>query len=371
MALDKQYCIYGLDTSSFYFEEERNIEQKMYKLRNSKNLYREYLKNTELDLAVRFVLEKKHKEVSKELSHLKELLISTMQGNMLRRRYVNPAKLNPHNRISIFDSELTRCLDMQPLNLNVRQTVENTKVNEQIMVVSVFYFEILEHLIHNGFYHNGFKYIYFASSAGQIRTKKAVFVREDLLEQNWNTLTCGLSIEEINAKGGMNINKMNAYLALCNSATEEWTDFDIDRCIVVDDFETNVVTEVDYVDDRDYSITRQTMPVTIPHTDGAGMISTELSDRNFMVRLPWTKGLLGAFPFKQFIKETGCSSKVKDIWGKEWDIIEDNIQIIFTKSQLKMAGFYDSWEDYKNRFKKYGCHAGKCNVEEDYYKKVV
>lgn len=370
MALDKQFCIYGIDTSAFYFEEERIIEQRMYSLRTAKNEYKEILKDETLSEAVRFIIEQKYKEISALLSNSKETLISMMTGNMNRTRTLSETKLNPRNRISVFSSELTRCFNMIPLNLNIRQTIENTFVNEQMMVVSVFYFEVLENLIHKGFVHNGYKYVYFASSAGQIRTKKAVFVREDLLNENWNTLTCGLSIEEINNKGGMNINKFNAYLALCNSATEEWTDFDIDRCIVVDDFETNVVTEVDYVDDRDYSITRQTMPVTIPHTDGAGMISPELTDRNFMVRLPWTKGLLGVFPFKEFIKEKGCSSKVKDIWGKEWDIFEDNIQIIFTKSQLKMAAYYNSWDDYKQRFKKYGCHAGKCNVEEDYYKKA-
>ena len=370
MALDKQFCVYGIDTSAFYFEEERNIEQRMYKLRAAKSGYKEILKDSSLNEAIKFVIEKKYKEVSIALSNSKEKLIEMMRGNMNRTRTLNQTKLNPHNRISVFSSELTRCFDMTPLNFDVRQTIENTIVNEQMMVISVFYFEILENLIHKGFVHNGYRYVYFASSAGQIRTKKAVFVREDLLNDNWNTLTCGLSIEEINNKGGMNINKFNAYLALCNSATEEWVDFDIDRCIVVDDFETNVVTEVDYVDDRDYSITRQIMPVTIPHTDGAGMISPELSVKNFMVRLPWTKGLLGVFDFKAFIKERNCSSKVKDVWGKEWDIFEDNIQIIFTKSQLKMAAYFDSWDDYKNRFKKYGCHAGKCNVEEDYYKRA-
>lgn len=367
MALDKQYCIYGIDTSAFYFDDEKNVEQKMYQLRSLKAAYKQEL-TEDMSIAVRIIVESKYKAVSKELSRLKEILLSMMKGNMNRKRNMIPEKLNPHNRISIFDSEITRCLNMTPLNLNVRQTIENTTVNEQIMVVTVFFFEVFENLIHNGYYHNGYKYTYFASSAGQIRTKKGVFIREDLLNKVWNQLTCGLSIDEINAKGGMNINKMNAYLALCNSATEEWKDFDIDRCIVVDDFETNVVTEVDYVDDRDYSITRQTMPVLIPHTDGAGMISTELSDRNFMVRLPWTKGLLGAFPFKDFIKEKKCSGKVKDIWGKEWNILEDNIQIIFTKSQLKMAAYFDSWDDYKARFKKYGCHAGKCNVEEDRFK---
>lgn len=366
MALDKQYCIYGIGTDAFYFEEERYVEQKIYELRTAKEEYKKY---KDVDGAVGFVLQKKYKAIIQEITHLKGILIEMMQGNMWRHRTVNKYKLNERNRISVFSSELTRSLDMIPLNLNVRQTSETTVVNEQMMVVSVFYFEVLENLIHNGFWHDGHKYTYFASSAGQIRTKKAVFVRDDLLQACWNRLTCGLTIDEVNEKGGMNLNKYNAYLALCNSATEDWTDFDIDRCIVVDDFETNVITEVDYVDDRDYSITRQTMPVTIPHMDGAGMISPELSSRNFMVRMPWTKGLLGVFPFREFIKEKGCSSKVRDIWGKEWDIFEDNIQIIFTKSQVKMSGYFDSWDEYKARFKKYGCHAGICNVEDKYFKK--
>lgn len=369
LALDKQYCIYGVDTSAFYFDDEKNVEQKMFSLRRQKAEYKSILRDENLNNAVRFVVEAKYKSVSKKLADLKETLISMMQGNMCRLRHINEMKLNDRNRITVFSSELTRSLNMTPLNLNVRQTIEDTSVNEEMMVVSVFYFEVLESLIHKGFIHNGYKYVYFASSAGQIRTKKAVFVREDLLNKCWDKLTCGLSVEEVNAKGGMNLNKYNAYLALCNSATEDWGDFDIDRCIVVDDFETNVVTEVDYVDDRDYSITRQTMPVTIPHTDGAGMISPELSSKNFMVRMPWTKGLLGVFDFKGFIKENSCSSKVKDIWGKEWDIFEDNIQIILTKSQLKMAGYFDSWDDYKERFKKFGCRAGTCNVEENYFKR--
>ena len=369
MALDKQYCIYGVDTSAFYFDDEKSVEQKMYKLRSAKAEYKEILRDENLNSAIRIIIDDKYKAVSKELSGLKEILIAMMRGNMRRCRHINEMKLNARNRITVFSSELTRSLNMNPLNLNVRLTVDNTFVNEEMMVVSVFYFEVLENLIHKGFIHKGNKYVYFASSAGQIRTKKAVFVREDLLNKCWNKLTCGLTVEEVNAKGGMNLNKYNAYLALCNSATEDWEGFDIDRCIVVDDFETNVVTEVDYVDDRDYSITRQTMPVTIPHTDGAGMISPELSDKNFMVRMPWTKGLLGVFDFKGFIREHGCSSKVKDIWGKEWDIFDDNIQIIFTKSQLKMAAYFDSWDGYKQRFKKYGCRAGTCNVEENYFKK--
>lgn len=370
MALDKQYCIYGVDTSAFYFDDEKCLEEKICKLRTFKiRLKKEINELTDND-CVRFVLESKYKEISKNLASLKSKFIDMLKCNMCFTRRSSENKFHEKNRISVFSSDLTRCLNMKPLNLDVRQTVENTVVNEEMIIVSVFYFEVLESLLKNGFLHRGKKYVYFASSAGQIRTKKAVFVREDLLKSVMNTLTCGLSVDEVNEKGGMNLNKFNAYLALSNSATEVWEDFDIDRCIVVNDFETNITAEVDYVDDKDYSITRRTMPVLIPHTDGAGMISPELSSKNFMVRMPWLKGLLGVFPFKDFIIENKCSSKIKDVWGKEWDIISDNIQIIFTASQLKMHKFYDSWDDYKSRFKKYNCHAGKCNVEENKFKRA-
>ena len=39
MALDKQYCIYGIDTSAFYFDDEREVERKMYTLRGLKSAY--------------------------------------------------------------------------------------------------------------------------------------------------------------------------------------------------------------------------------------------------------------------------------------------------------------------------------------------
>ena len=176
---------------------------------------------------------------------------------------------------------------------------------------------------------------------------------------------CGLTIEAINAKGGNNVNKHLAYMALTSSATDEWKEFDIDHCIVVDDFETNVSGIFDYIDDTDYSITRKTGEVPIPHTDGAGMMLPCVMTKNTMVRLPWIKGLLGVFDFRKFVEINNCSPIIRDIYGKEWNIIEDNIQVIFTKSQFKMARYYSDWQSYKDSFKKYHCQAGLCNTEED------
>ena len=179
---------------------------------------------------------------------------------------------------------------------------------------------------------------------------------------------CGLTIEKINSKGGNNVNKHLAYMALTNSATDEWVNFDIDKTIVIEDFETNVFGEYDFIDDVDYSITRMKGEVPITHTDGAGMV---LFGKNRMIRAPWIKGLLGVFNFRQLILEwrvkykDNCIGIITDIYGKRYDIIAENIEIILTKSQFKMYKYYDSWDQYKEYFKKYNCKAGVCNVEED------
>lgn len=154
-------------------------------------------------------------------------------------------------------------------------------------------------------------------------------------------------------------------MALTNSATDEWKEFDIDKSIVIDDFETDVYGTFDFVDETDYSITRKTDYVPIPHTDGAGMILLSVSSKNFMYRAPWIKGLLGVFNFRKFIEVNNYSPIIKDIYGQEHDVIKEDIQVIFTKSQFKMYKYYDSWDKYKDNFKKYHCSAGECNVEED------
>ena len=153
-------------------------------------------------------------------------------------------------------------------------------------------------------------------------------------------------------------------MALTNSATDEWEDFDIDKTIVIKDYETNVSGVYDLVDDIDYSIKRINGLVPIPHTDGAGMMLPSLG-KNRMVRLPWIKGLLGCFDFVEFIKENNCSPIIEDIYGQKHNIIKEDIQIIFTASQFKMSKYYKDWNEYKEYFKKYKCSAGYTKMEED------
>ncbi|MED3562269.1 hypothetical protein P4447_07360 [Bacillus xiapuensis] len=339
--LDKQVFIFSLDTSSFYNEEEQKIHKKLLRAYR----YRDHLKKLDGDY------KKNKKYISERIVSLKNKLIRQIKLNN-EVRHLRQDSLKKNNVISLFDSVLTRVLK-----------IEQNSLSEDLFVVQAYYFQVLEDIIKNGFIHNGEKYIYFTSSAGQIRTKKSVFLKESLWSKHKDTLMCGLTIEDINNQGGVNINKYQAYLALNNSATDEWNNFSIHKSIVVNDLETNVHSLVDYIDRETYEITRQEMDIPIEHTDGCGIILPKRSKKSFMCRMPWIKGLLVPFPFDKFAEEHD-SFIVKDIYGKEWDIVKDEIEVIFTKSQFKMCKYYKDWDDYKEKFIKHNCQAAKLNEED-------
>ena len=412
MPLDKQIQIYSVDTGNFYSGKEKHLHWMNHKLRIERKQLRDGfnkkrndgtihkivgLKEIEeklagydvalkdakmiskgeydmsvfdeenmdsIELLVKEYIDKKNlialknKQIKKVKDELLKMLSNKVEENIRTNgthhiRTLNEDELSEKNVISVFDSYFTRTIGAQPDNLC-----------EDFMVIQVYYFDIIKDLIYNGFMYKGEKYVYFTSSAGQIRTKKTVFVKESVWKKYEKSIMCGLTMDKINEKGGNNPNKHLAYLALANSATDVWEEFDIDKTIVIDDFETDVFGTYDLVDDEDYSITRVSDYVPIPHTDGAGMMLPCMG-KNRMVRLPWVKGLLGVFDYKKFIEVNNCSPVIKDIYGKEHDVIEEDIQIIFTKSQFKMWKYYDSWEQYKEYYKKYNCTAGCTNIEED------
>lgn len=392
--LDVQYNLYSCDTGHFYsnrekylhdmnckYRRERNyvnnklpeIEKKLkefgYSNEDIKNLKNNKTEEVEIiDTSYDTVLEYCHwckliKHKREKAKESKDKLLNLLENKVKQNeltdgkdhiRVIRNDSLNDNNVISVFDSALSRTIG-----------IKQDELTDALMVVQVYYFDVFKDISFYGFNYNGEKYKYFTSSAGQIRKKKAVFIKESVWDKIEKTVMCGLTIDKINSKGGNNVNKHLAYMALTNSATDEWREFDIDKSIVIDDFETNVYGTFDFVDETDYSITRKTDYVPIPHTDGAGMVSPSVSLKNFMFRAPWIKGLLGVFDFKRFIEVNNYSPIITDIYGKKHNIIEEDIQVIFTKSQFKMYKYYDSWDEYKEYFKKYHCSAGRCNVEED------
>lgn len=305
------------------------------------------------------IVENEVREMKKELRQLQNM----NEG----QRSLQMTKLKSRDIVSLFSSSLTRAIGIPTGHLT-----------SSLIIVKTFYFKVLEDIIKDGFTLGGQEYVPFTASAGQIRTKKTVFIKKEVYQRIQPSLMCGLSPKKINNKGGVNVNKFLAYLALSNTATEVWKNFDIEKSIVVDDMETMVTGDVDFIDYNDYSINEVEMDVPVPHTDGCGMMLPKMGENKedmkaMMVRMPWMKGLLVPFPFDKFIRENtrdihgNLSRLVTDIYGKEHDIIKDGIEVIFTKSQFKMWRFYNSWEEYKNFYHEYNCEAGYCNEEPNIF----
>lgn len=377
MALNRQVNIYSVDTSDFYYDDEMNIHNllnKMFLFRS--NINKKIQKCTsEEDKANKEKYSMYFQIINRGIKQYKKILKHKLKHNSDKYeiRSLRDEAICSKNIISVFESTLTRTIGLS-----------QNEISTDLIVVQTYYFSVLEDIILKGFMYGDEKYVVFTASAGQIRTKKTVMIKESVLKKYQMSLMCGLTIEKINELGGININKYLAYLALCNSATDKWENFDIDKAIVVDDFETSVRGLVDFIDDKTYEITRKEMDILISHTDGCGMILPQESSKSFMTRLPWLKGLLVPTPFDKFINKKieeghmNCG-KVKDIYGKEYDILKDNIRVIFTKSQFKSWKYYPNevdengnvikygWDKYKENFKEYKCEAGKCNEEEDFF----
>ena len=310
--LDTQINMYSVDTGHFYSNHEKYLHEMNCKYRSERNYVNNMLSNSENELLSNgYTLEdiKEFKAYTEKDYHLlandiikkyvrlniiiehkrekakvsKEKLLTLLKNKVLNKeklsnkidhcisqnipynqiplRRLREEELTDQNIISVFESSLTRSIG-----------IKKDELTDALIVVQIYYFDVFKDISFYGFTYKGEKYRYFTSSAGQIRKKKAVFIKESVWDKVEKTIMCGLTIEKINSKGGNNVNKHLAYMALANSATDQWTDFDIDRCIVVDDFETNVPGTFDFIDESDYSITRKTGDVPIPHTDGAGMM---------------------------------------------------------------------------------------------------
>lgn len=266
-------------------------------------------------------------------------------------------------KIAEFESDMSRAMGLRPNEYTFDKIIikwKNSDVLEQL-VLDGFTMDLLVdgRIIQK-------KYRCFTASAGQLRRDKVQMVSEDIWIKIKDRIECGLDWDTINERGSTNVNKLLAYYALCGSATDEWEDFDIDRCIVIPDWEGEVTGRMMYIK-PDYTVEIGTRTVKINHVDGAGMMLPSVSSKNFMFRGNYFKGLLCVWDFIRFCKEHNIPPIIKDKWGKEHNLVEENIQIIFTASQFKLCKLYKSWDEYKTEFKKNGCKFGKTQYEEDYF----
>lgn len=270
--------------------------------------------------------------------------------------------LKMSKRIAEFCSEESRALGLQHLDITWDKIIVKWKsldVLEQ-MVLDGFDMPILHEAGTVEVKH----YVCQTASAGQLRTDKVQFLEEHAWKRIQGKIQCGMDWDRLNKKGGININKLMAYTALPCSATEPW-DLDIDRCIVIRDFEAPVTGQMKYLK-PDYSSEVGEHTIKINHCDGCGMMLPSVSRWNFMVRAPWVKGLLAVMDYIKFCEVNNVPPVIEDFWGQKHDLVAENIQVIFTESQFKLAKYYDSWDDYKRCFRENGCSFSRTNFEESY-----
>ena len=225
--LDKQYNLYSVDTGHFYSNHEKYLHDMNCKYRRERNYVNNKLPEIEKRLKefgysdndIKKLKNNKTEEVdiidysydtvadylkwNKLIRHKREkakeskdklltLLSHKVAQNELTDgkdhiRCIREGSLNDNNVISVFDSALSRTIG-----------IKQDELTDALMVVQVYYFDVFKDISFYGFTYNGEKYKYFTSSAGQIRKKKAVFIKESVWDRIEKTIMCGLTIDKIN-----------------------------------------------------------------------------------------------------------------------------------------------------------------------------
>lgn len=213
---------------------------------------------------------------------------------------------------------------------------------------------------------NGKKYVRLLCSSGNARNNVAVFIQEEIEGMVKHVLKNGIP-EDLKIEHA----KYNAYFALSMSATYQVSDV---RFAVIDDCISFRKELVDWITENDIEdeIEEREVELEFNLFDGMGVCSIEQSRRwaedleldyipsAFCIRNAFLKGMVCTFDIQKFARKISKKFKFKDIWGNAVDI--RNIDLILTKSQLKMWKAYNSCEDYIKNCHKNGFTFGITKV---------
>ena len=129
-----------------------------------------------------------------------------------------------------------------------------------------------------------------------------------------------------------------------------------------------------YVEEN--QVEEREIDVTLNSADGQGLITPEMATLwaedmhlkyipcSFIIRTAFVKGNLVTFDFREYAKEHGITT-IKDRYGTEYNI--EDIDVLLSESQFKMAKFYSSWEGYLSYHQEYHLKWGvaRYNKEND------
>lgn len=268
-----------------------------------------------------------------------------------------------------------RRLDNSQENINelksLQSILDNLLFVDDIVNIKILAKKDYRDLGRNGFDLNGKHYIRFMVGAGQMRRNTVSFINEKLFDYMQERLMCGLKDKIRN----INLAKLSAYFALSFSSVL-WVREP--RVCVIKDFFTTIKNQkinfIDY-DDEDTKINQIYKDIELNSADGQGLISPEMAKlwaedmrlnyipSSFVIRTAFVKGNLVPFDFKQYAKEQGIT-KIKDRYGTEYNI--EDIDVLLSESQFKMAKYYSSWEGYVSYHRSYNLRWGVARYNKEF-----
>ena len=209
----------------------------------------------------------------------------------------------------------------------------------------------------DGFRLNGKRYTLLLGTPGGIKTNTVMFVREDVYEEISKRIDNGADFSI-----PMLPSKLMAYKALTFSSSVPVTF--TPNILVVEDVEVAFNDTVIYIKFPDDKIaptveTLEDYEVVNNACDGCGLIMPHLMEiwgkqdlgldyapSGVVIRNSWMKGVLTSFDFRAYVnyRDDMRGKKVKDVWGKEWNI--NDVDIIMNRSMFKLSKHYKSIEHY-------------------------
>ena len=292
--------------------------------------------------------------------------------------------------LKLSEEEKTQFKVLQGDNMMFRQirmiSVDDSKFQKYVVFVDATGGQnkpkAIKRLIEHGFKINGNTYLFSERSASMVRQSMFSFVEKHIEPE----LRKRISMELDFSKTPTVLSKYYAYRGLMLSSChclEDW----YPKFVVVDDFYRIIPDQnIRYVYDENIKFTdknekerewkqkaigTKTQDVEINCFDGAGIchpsimrefekrIGTSERMNSLILRAPYIKGCIHEIDYEGFFEERGIS-KIKDIWGQEYDVTPGNEPLIIITVSMykglkyfKQDGTYKDWERYWELFKKY------------------
>lgn len=260
------------------------------------------------------------------------------------------------------------------------------RINEVILVVAKKnpkQEEALRHILNEGFTYNKLHYSRFGKSASQGKDGITAFVCDSIFDELYLITQMDIKIDECV------ISKYEAQRCLPFSSCTLIKDY-MPNIVIIDEYEKTLHDQfIKYVVEREKEFTDKETgtikkyksreieegytDIKLSPFDGCGChekdfmenVSAQLGlDYNAVgvqVRLPFIKGYSVYIPFREILKEWGCTT-ITDIYGKSHSI--DTIDCIWNISMFKGHKLFkssygeDAWDEYLNTINKYNIKLG-------------